>query len=1033
MTIVPSSFRSSHHSGGVLTGDSASKSSLLRQGSGGGGGSSSSGRLPLRPRTANVENRIRGTVTTPSSSSGSSSGGLLSKQQSSSSLRSVGAASTGSKYSYLVDSSGNECNRRVSGTSNSSGTSLSSAALASSTLRMKLGATDGNGGNNGGAAGSGAVADHCSDTSTVAETGQKIAANILGAKQSGGGSSAAASVRSASPAPSAASASTCDGGGGVHRSRARSQSKPRSASAQRPSAVVAGGGSSGAALPPPPMTARSSSDPSRAAADGEIAFEERRRSSSGDGYTIHKYTRGKLLGKGGFAKVYWCTSMDTGRNYAVKVVPKANLVKSRARQKLQAEIKIHRTLRHKYICEFKHFFEDKTNCYILLELCANQSMNELIKRRKRLTETEVQYYMLHLIDAVKYCHDKNVIHRDLKLGNLFLDKNLQVKVGDLGLATKVTSSEEKRKTICGTPNYIAPEVIDGNKETRGHSFEVDIWSMGVILFTLLVGKPPYESKDVKSTYQRILANQYSFPSHVPISQHAKDLIGSMLQTKPENRPSLKQISSHPFLTRVEGKVPKSLPSSCVHVAPDWQEDAFGNLTVVERRSAREPSSSSRQKKYREEEKASAANRLPLSTRDPNVASDRQKGGASGKQQKVDNAGGTAHATSTRASSRGRDAEMGTDGRQAQRGASSSSRTKSTQKFRIYDDSGGTEVVQENEVEIAPPPSRTRHEKPAQCAPDDELDELTSKVSACNLREMESAKTKSEQLHQLDTPSLGAVAAEAKESPPTPAAEKDRDMVVLESMYSRLTDMFKQADDKAAGLGEVSLFDRTTAAGVSTAIGVNSNWGATKWVTRYVDYTSKYGLGFLLNNGSAGVYFNDSTKAVLAPKGDNFMYIERKKASSDGRLENMCEIHTLSSYPESLQKKVTLLKHFRNYLVEQQKRAVEEGEEEQDIFGSSLDLEAGEETDDTALVYLKKWVRTKHAILFRLSNSTVQVVFYDHTEILLSSEARVITYVDKKHRRITYHLDEIMNTPNAEISKRLKYTKDILQQLIPGKQ
>ena len=202
---------------------------------------------------------------------------------------------------------------------------------------------------------------------------------------------------------------------------------------------------------------------------------------------------------------------------------------------LQAEIKIHRTLKHKHVCEFKHFFEDKTNCYLILELCQNQSMNELIKRRKRLTENEVRYYMIQMIDAVRYMHDLMVIHRDLKLGNLFIDRHMRVKVGDLGLASKLSNRDEKRRTICGTPNYIAPEVIDGKKETRGHSFEVDVWSMGVICFTTLVGKPPYESKDVKSTYQRILSNQYSFPSHITISGDAKDLIRSMLQTKPDRR------------------------------------------------------------------------------------------------------------------------------------------------------------------------------------------------------------------------------------------------------------------------------------------------------------------------------------------------------------------------------------------------------------------------------------------------------------------------------------------------------------------
>jgi len=162
-------------------------------------------------------------------------------------------------------------------------------------------------------------------------------------------------------------------------------------------------------------------------------------------------------------------------------------------------------------------------------------MNELLRRRKRLTEPEVMYFMMHLIEGTMYMHSNNVIHRDLKLGNLFLSRNLEVKIGDLGLATKLNTAEERRTTICGTPNYIAPEIIDGKKGGNGHSFEVDIWSIGVILYTLLFGRPPYEAKDVKATYQRILNNEYSFPENVAVSESAKDLIKAMLQRDPKSR------------------------------------------------------------------------------------------------------------------------------------------------------------------------------------------------------------------------------------------------------------------------------------------------------------------------------------------------------------------------------------------------------------------------------------------------------------------------------------------------------------------
>lgn len=188
-----------------------------------------------------------------------------------------------------------------------------------------------------------------------------------------------------------------------------------------------------------------------------------------------------------------------------------------------------------------HFFEDSENVYILLELCQNQSLNELLKRRKRLHELEVKCYTAQIIASLKYLHSNRVIHRDLKLGNLFLNDKMAIKLGDFGLATKLDFEGEKKRTICGTPNYIAPEVLEGKS---GHSYEVDIWSLGVIIYTLIIGKPPFETTDVKATYNRIKRNQYSFPDHIPISDEARDLISRILTGNPSDRPSLDQIMTH---------------------------------------------------------------------------------------------------------------------------------------------------------------------------------------------------------------------------------------------------------------------------------------------------------------------------------------------------------------------------------------------------------------------------------------------------------------------------------------------------------
>jgi polo-like kinase 1 len=185
------------------------------------------------------------------------------------------------------------------------------------------------------------------------------------------------------------------------------------------------------------------------------------------------------------------------------------------------------------------------------------------------------------------------------------------------------------------------------------------------------------------------------------------------------------------------------------------------------------------------------------------------------------------------------------------------------------------------------------------------------------------------------------------------------------------------------------------------------------------------LTIFISSFSSGVYFNDSTKAVLSANSDSFVYIERRKFNKEGPNEPVAS-YTLSDYPEdTLKKKVTLLQHFRNYLSELQKHA-EETEEIQPIsLASTKSQSAGE------MVYMKKWIKTKHAMLFRLSNGTVQVQFNDETQVLISSEGTLITFVDKEKSRTLYSISDIANNQQSDVSKRLKYAKEIISQIISG--
>eukprot|EP00794_Sanderia_malayensis_P016568 gene16568-18248_t len=284
----------------------------------------------------------------------------------------------------------------------------------------------------------------------------------------------------------------------------------------------------------------------------------------------HKqYMKGKFLGKGGFARCYELTDMDTKEIFAGKIVAKSMLTKPHQKEKMSMEIEIHRSLNHCHVVGFHSFFEDKNFVYVILELCRRRSMMELHKRRKALSEPEVRYYMKHIVEGCRYLHTTNIIHRDLKLGNLFLNDEMEVKIGDFGLAAKFEG--ERKKTLCGTPNYIAPEVLT----KKGHGHEVDVWSLGCILYTLLVGKPPFETSSLKETYLRIKKNEYYIPAKV--SQPAQMLIIKMLRPDPTARPTMHQIIHDPFF---QGYCPSTLPVSSLTMAPRFPDMPLSSGTTT---------------------------------------------------------------------------------------------------------------------------------------------------------------------------------------------------------------------------------------------------------------------------------------------------------------------------------------------------------------------------------------------------------------------------------------------------------------------
>nr|CAH8823530.1 unnamed protein product [Trichobilharzia regenti] len=542
-----------------------------------------------------------------------------------------------------------------------------------------------------------------------------------------------------------------------------------------------------------------------------------------------EFVRGRFLGKGGFAKCYELTDKKTGEKFAGKVINKAALVKQSQKEKMRQEISIHRTLKHDNVVGFHGNFEDNDFIYILLEICNRRSLLELHKRRKYVTEPEARYFVKQIVNGCQYLHENKIMHRDLKLANLFLDDNLKIKIGDFGLASRISREGEKKKTLCGTPNYIAPEVLGKG----GHSFEVDSWSLGCILYTLLVGSPPFETNKLEETYARIKQNEYRIPIRVSIN--ASMLIRSLLHANPEKRPNMFTVLDHDFFKEF---TPSCLPVSILSTCPRFD-------TMHQSQSGRRPLSD-----------INPVEDVPITSGGGGVAT---FGGAA-----VDKA------------------------------------------------------VQ----------------------PDD-----------CWLGELQTK--------------LARVLKEARE---------------FEDSSPRA---MEESEDPAAC--------------------------PIYWVSKWVDYSDKYGLGYQLCDNSYGVVFNDVTRLLLTTNEENIQYIDEKGTE---------RLYTLSQHPDYLSKKVTLLTCFKSYM-------------HQNLLKAGENIARPDADAMTRLPFLRRWFRTRSAIVLHLSNGTLQINFFDdHAKIILCPLMHAVTYIDANRDFRTYRFKLLRNFGlSADLANRLRYAATMIERLL----
>ncbi|XP_061769652.1 serine/threonine-protein kinase MARK2 isoform X15 [Nerophis ophidion] len=256
--------------------------------------------------------------------------------------------------------------------------------------------------------------------------------------------------------------------------------------------------------------------------------------TSDDQPHIGNYRLLKTIGKGNFAKVKLARHVLTGKEVAVKIIDKTQL-NSSSLQKLFREVRIMKMLNHPNIVKLFEVIETEKTLYLVMEYASGGEVFDYLVAHGRMKEKEARAKFRQIVSAVQYCHQKCIVHRDLKAENLLLDADMNIKIADFGFSNEFTLGN-KLDTFCGSPPYAAPELFQGKKYDGP---EVDVWSLGVILYTLVSGSLPFDGQNLKELRERVLRGKYRIPFYM--STDCENLLKKFLILNPSKRGSLEQI------------------------------------------------------------------------------------------------------------------------------------------------------------------------------------------------------------------------------------------------------------------------------------------------------------------------------------------------------------------------------------------------------------------------------------------------------------------------------------------------------------
>ncbi|KAI4945649.1 Serine/threonine-protein kinase ark1 [Alternaria rosae] len=253
---------------------------------------------------------------------------------------------------------------------------------------------------------------------------------------------------------------------------------------------------------------------------------------------------GKPLGKGKFGRVYLAKERSSGFVCALKVLHKSEIQQGKVEKQVRREIEIQSHLTHPNILKLFGHFHDAKRIFLILEFAGKGELYKHLRKEQRFPEWKAAQYVAQMAAALKYLHKKHVMHRDIKPENILVGIHGEIKISDFGWS--VHAPNNRRNTMCGTLDYLPPEMLRGGGKDNFYSEKVDLWSLGVLTYEFLVGEAPFEDTQVM-TQRKIARGEYTVPSFV--SSEARDLIKKLLVLDPEKRIALEDVEVHPWILK----------------------------------------------------------------------------------------------------------------------------------------------------------------------------------------------------------------------------------------------------------------------------------------------------------------------------------------------------------------------------------------------------------------------------------------------------------------------------------------------------